>query len=300
MKQILSFSACLLLATAALAQPKVVEKAIVKVKTEIVFPENFGGGDRGGGGGGGDRGGGGGGEMMTMSMPREMETNTTMYYTPNFMRVESLTDFGNNIVITDRVSKKTTTLIEAMGRKTGFVSTDAEAEAQRARMDSMRNLRRDSLSALGISFKENKPELIYADETKKVSGFVCKKVTIKSIGQNGQVSENVIWYNPDFKISPKSTAASANPGGFGGGRGGGMSMMGGTIPGLDLINGFPMEYEMIRGNGFKMHMTVLKIQPDAQIDDKTFEIPKGFDIKPMGQGGDMMRTIFRNGRASEN
>ena len=299
MKQIFSISACLLLATAAFAQPKVVEKAIVKVKTEIIFPENFSGG--GPGGGGGDRvGAGGGGDMGGFTMPREMETNTTMYYTPNFMRVESLTDFGNNIVITDRVNKKTTTLIEAMGRKTGFESTDADAEMQRARMDSMRNLRRDSLSALGLSFKENKPELIYSEETKKVSGFVCKKVTIKTLGQNGQVSENIIWYNPDFKISPKSTAASANPGGFGGGRSGGMSMMGGTIPGLDLINGFPMEYEMVRGNGFKMHMTVVKIQPDAQIDDKTFEVPKGFDIKPMGQGGDMMRTIFRNGSKSEN
>ena len=50
MKQIFSISAFLLLATAAFAQPKVVEKAIVKVKTEIIFPENFGGGgDRGGG-----------------------------------------------------------------------------------------------------------------------------------------------------------------------------------------------------------------------------------------------------------
>jgi hypothetical protein len=154
--------------------------------------------------------------MGGFTMPREMETNTTMYYTPNFMRVESLTDFGNNIVITDRVNKKTTTLIEAMGRKTGFESTDAEAEAQRARMDSMRNLRRDSLAALGISFKDNKPELIYSDETKKVSGYTCKKVTIKSKGQNGQVSENVIWYNPDFKLAETSTAASAGGGGFGG------------------------------------------------------------------------------------
>lgn len=294
MKQILSFSACLLLASAAFAQPKVVDKAIVKVKTEIIFPENFSGGGPGGGGPGG----GGGGEM-TMTMPREMETNTTMFYTPNFMRVESLTDYGNNIVITDRVNKKTTTLIEAMGRKTGFFSTDADAEAQRAKMDSMRNLRRDSLATLGISFKDNKPELIYSDETKKVSGFTCKKVTIKTTAQNGQVSENVIWYNPDFKIDAKSTAASANPGGFGGGSGR-MSMMGGAIPGLDQINGFPMEYEMTRGNGFKMHMVVMKVQLDAQIDDKTFEVPKGFDIKPMGAGGDMMRTIFRNGKASEN
>ena len=82
MKQIFSISACLLLATAAFAQPKVVEKAIVKVKTEIIFPENFSGGGPGGGGGdrgGGDRGGGGGGDMGGFTMPREMETNTTMY-----------------------------------------------------------------------------------------------------------------------------------------------------------------------------------------------------------------------------
>ena len=195
MKQIFSISACLLLATAAFAQPKVVEKAIVKVKTEIIFPENFGGG--------GDRGGvtvtttdgagGGGGGMMGMSMPREMETNTTMYYTPNYMRVESLTDFGNNIVITDRVNKKTTTLIEAMGRKTGWYTSDAEAEAQARKQDSTRKARRDSLAELGLNFTDNKPELIYSDETKKVSGFTCKKVTIKSKGPNGQVSENVIW-----------------------------------------------------------------------------------------------------------
>jgi len=109
----------------------------------------------------------------------------------------------------------------------------------------------------------------------------------------------VVWYNPEFKIDPNSTKASANPGGFGGGggRGGGM-MMGGGIAGLDLIEGFPMEYEMTRGNGFKIHMTVLKAQPDANIDAKTFEIPKGFDIKPassmQGEGGGM-RMIFRNG-----
>lgn len=274
-----------------MAQPKIVKSAIVKMKTEMTFPENFSpGGDRGGPGGGG------GGEGMSFTMPRDMETTTTMYYTPEFMKTESMSDFGNNVVIVDRVNKKTTTLIEAMGRKTGFFSTDADAEAQRARMDSMRALRRDSLAALGLTFRDNKPELIYSDETKKVSGVVCKKVTIKSIGQGGQISENVVWYNPEFKIDPSSSKASANPGGFGGGRGG--MMMGGGIAGLELIEGFPMEYEMTRGNGFKIHMTVLKAQPDASIDTKTFEIPKGFDIKPQssmqGEGGGM-RMIFRNG-----
>ena len=290
MKKILSIIA-LFSSGMLMAQPKIVKSAIVKMKTEITFPENFSPG--GGPGGGGP---GGGGEGMSFTMPRDMETSTTMYYTPDFMKTESMSDFGNNVVIVDRVNKKTTTLIEAMGRKTGFFSTDADAEAQRARQDSMRAIRRDSLAALGLTFRDNKPELIYSDETKKVSGVVCKKVTIKSIGQGGQVSENIVWYNPEFKIDPNSSMASANPGGFGGGRGG--MMMGGGIAGLELIEGFPMEYEMTRGNGFKIHMTVLKAQPDASIDAKTFEIPKGFDIKPQsamqGEGGGM-RMIFRNG-----
>ena len=50
-------------------------------------------------------------------------------------------------------------------------------------------------------------------------------------------------------------------------------------------------------NGFKIKMVVLKVQVDAAIDEKTFEIPKGFDVKPQstfeGQGG--MRMIFRSG-----
>jgi hypothetical protein len=226
-------------------------------------------------------------------MSRDMETTSTMFYTPDFMKIESLSDFGNNIVITDRKNKKTTTLIEAMGRKTGFFSTDAEAEEQKARMDSIRNLRKDSLAVLGITFSENKPELVYVDEVKKISGVECKKVIIKSKGQKGAITENTIWYDPQFKMAAGSTATSAT-GGFGGGRG--MMSMGGGIAGLDQIEGFPMEYEIVRGNGFKLHMTVLSVKVDATIEDKVFDVPKGFDIKPMGsmQGRDGMRMIFRN------
>jgi len=55
MKKILALAAFLGIGS-AIAQPKVVEIAIVKVKTEVTFPENFtppGGGDGGGPGGGG-------------------------------------------------------------------------------------------------------------------------------------------------------------------------------------------------------------------------------------------------------
>ena len=68
------------------------------------------------------------------------------------------------------------------------------------------------------------------------------------------------------------------------------------VNGLDQIEGFPMEYQMERTNGMKMHMTVTKVQLDAVIEDKVFEIPKGYDIKPMSemQGGDG-RMIMRMG-----
>jgi len=289
MKKIVLSAVLLAAGIVAFAQPKIVERAIVKAKTEITFPENFSFGGPGGPGGGGD------GPPGGFTMPRDMETTTTMTYSPDYMKIESLSDFGNNVVITDRKNKVTTTLIEAMGRKTGWFTSDAEAEAQARKQDSTRKARRDSLAELGLTFTDNKPELIYSDETKKVSGYTCKKVTIKSKGQNGQVTENVIWYNPDFKLAASSTAASANGGGFGGGGRGRMQM--GGLPGLDQIEGFPMEYESTAPNGFKIHMVVLKVQVDAAIDEKTFEIPKGFDVKPQstfeGQGG--MRMIFRSG-----
>jgi outer membrane lipoprotein-sorting protein len=283
MNKIIALWVSLLSVGISTAQPKVIDRAIVKAKTEITFPDNFGNSttitnDNGGG---------------SFTMPRDMETTSTMFYTPDFMKIESLSDFGNNIVITDRKNKKTTTLIEAMGRKTGFFSTDAEAEDQKARMDSIRNLRKDSLATLGITFSDNKPELVYVDEVKKISGVECKKVIIKSRGQNGAITENTIWYDPQFKLATGSTASSAS-GGFGGGRG--MMSMGGGIAGLDQIEGFPMEYEMVRGNGFKLHMTVLSVKVDATIEDKVFEIPKGFEIKPMGSmpGREGLRVMFRN------
>jgi len=44
-------------------------------------------------------------------------------------------------------------------------------------------------------------------------------------------------------------------------------------------------------------MTVLKVQVDANIEDKEFEIPKGYDLKPqsaMENGGGGFRMIMRN------
>lgn len=257
------------------AQVKVVDKAIIKMKTEITFPENMGGNSPGEG----DR-------VMMMGGAGGMEASTTMYYRGDMSKVESTSDFGNNIIITDKKNKKTTTLTEAMGRKFGFYSTEEDEKAMRSRMDSSRNARRDSLEKAGIPIsKPAKPEVEYINETKKIAGYTCKKAILKSKNQRGEINSTIVWYCPDFKMAEGFS--------LGGGTGRGMMAMAG-VNGLDQIEGFPMEYQMERNNGMKMHMTVTKVQLDAVIEDKVFEIPKGYDIKPMSemQGGDgrmMMR-----------
>jgi len=278
----------------------VVQKAVIRFKTEVTFPENFGNNFGGGEGGGG---------QMSM-MSGGMEASSTMYLSGDMSKVESVSDFGNNIVITDHKARKTTTLIEAMGRKTGFYTNPEDEKVMRARMDSMRNARRDdparnarrdSLQRAGFSFGQpSKPEIEYTTEMKKIAGMECRKAIIRTKNQRGDVNESIVWYSPEFRMPEGVGFTSGQGGGFGGGRGGGMSPMTG-MPGLDQLQGFPMEFQMERGNGFKSHMVVTKVQLDASVDDKTFEIPKGFDVKPMsemqngGRGGMMMMRMGGGG-----
>lgn len=268
------------------AQPRVVDRAVIKMNIETTFPENMG--NRMGGPMGGD-----GERVMVMGGPGGMESATTYYQKGDMTKIASASDFGNNTVITDRKSGRTTTLIEAMGRKMGFYTTPEDEAAMRGRMDSVRDARRDSLQKLGIPVAApRKPEVEYTEETRKIAGYTCKKAVIKTGGggQGGQRPQSMeVWYTPDFKL-----AGGFNVPGIGGGPGRGM--MGGGMGGLDQIEGFPMEVTMERGNGFKVHMLVNKVQLDADVADKEFEIPKGYDVKPMSEmqnnrGGRMIMRV---------
>ncbi|MDX2046534.1 MAG: DUF4412 domain-containing protein [Chitinophagaceae bacterium] len=260
------------------AQPKVINQAIVKAKTEITFPDNM---NTGGSPGEGDR-------MVMIGGPGGMEASTTIYYKADMTKIESTSDFGNNTIITDKKNKKTTTLIEAMGRKTGFYSTDEDQKQMEARMDSVRKARRDSLEKLGLPIAQPvQPDIEYSDETKKIAGYTCKKAVIRTKGRNGEVTnETTVWYCPDFKMGEGYSMS--------GGRGGMMGMLG--VNGLDKIEGFPMEYQAERRNGMKVHMQVTKVQLETDIADTVFEVPKGYDIKPLKDvQGDPGRVMFRMG-----
>ena len=265
------------------AQQKIIERAIIKAKTEIIFPQNVNrnaGGDDDGNASFGGAGGG-------------VESKSTVYFKGDLIKTYNESDFGNTTVIIDKKNKRTTTLREAMGRKTGSYSTEEDEAAMiknmEARRDSIRRARGQSVSnAANAATPE--AEIVATNETKKIAGYHCKKAIVKTRSRQGEVNETIVWYTPDFKMAKNYPMAGNMGGGFGRGMRGQRGGFG--IAGLDKIDGFIMAYDVSRSNGFEMHMEVIKAELDPVIDDKIFEIPKGYDIKPVSE----MQEQFRRAR----
>ena len=266
--------------TIGFAQQKTVERAIVKSKTEITFPQNVNrnaGGDDDG--------------NATFGGAGGMESKSTVYFKGDLIKTYNESDFGNTTVIVDKKNKRTTTLREAMGRKTGFYSTEEDEAAMRknmqARRDSIRQARGQSVSNTNTTIPE--AEIVATNETKKIAGYNCKKAIIKTKSRQGEVNETIVWYTPDFKMAAGYPVAGITGGSFGRGMRGQRGGFG--IAGLEKIDGFIMGYDVSRSNGFEMHMEVTKAELDPAIDDKIFEIPKGYDIKPLSEMQEQFRGV---------
>lgn len=266
MKGAFFFVAFLVAGVTGFAQQKTIERAIVQSKTEITFPQNINRNTNSD-------------NDASFGPAGGMESKTTVYFKGDMIKTHSESDFGNTTVIIDKKNKKTTTLTEAMGRKTGFYTTAEDEAAMRQRMDSMRQERGQAANS---QFGMGETEVINSNETKKIAGYTCKKAILKTqTRQGGTTSEAIVWYTPDFKMAP-GYPAGGNPAGGGFGRGmRGQRGAGFGMVGLDKIDGFVMGYEVKRPNGFEMNMQVTKIELDPVIEDKVFEIPKGYDIKPL-------------------
>lgn len=254
------------------AQQKIIDRAIVQSNSEISFPQNLNRASNDEDGGG-------------FSSSGNRETKTTVYFKGDLIKTLSKSDFGNSIVIIDKKNKRTTTLTEAMGRKTGFFVTEEDEEAMRKRMDSLREARGQSANS-----REPQIEIINTNDTKKIAGYNCKKAIIKRQTMQGAVNETTVWFTPDFKMANGYPEPGISGGMGRGMRGGGNT--GFVIGGLDKIDGFVMGMEMKRPNGFEMKMEVNKVELDPVIEDKVFEIPKGYDIRPMRE----MQGRFNQGR----
>jgi GLPGLI family protein len=260
MKSLISSLAILLFAGTLQAQ-QIVNEVIIQMKTETTSPTD---------GGGSPPAVSGDGEQRVMIRMGEGEIKSKMYFKNGMTKIESDMGMGNSQVIVDSKTKVTTTLFEAMGKKMGFTSSDSAMQQMFNGRDSGRQQR----------VQQFNPEVFieYLGETKKIAGMECKKAVIRYKNRKGDEEQQIVWYSPEFMLGEGFRMRDM------------MRMV--SIPGLNKLKGFPMEFETIRQNGAKVHYQVTKVDLNAKVDDKTFVIPKDYDIKPMS---DMRQQGGRNG-----
>jgi hypothetical protein len=284
MKQII-LSATICLATAnVFAQAKIVDKAIIKTTINVTAPDdeeeisNAGSGPSGG-------------NVMRFSNMMDGETKLTSYVSGNLGKMEISSEVMSAKIFTNNDTKETVSIMTIMGRTFGTRSTPEDEAEGRKRLDSMMKERAKTDSGASKREREGKlPKTIlveYVNETKKISGFNCKKayvITDRVLRRDTQT----VWYCPDFKIKS-----------IGGNIGGGMPMTRGfgdfSGEGFDKIEGTVIMYEKKMPRGRTMEYKVTKIEMDKDIAASEFEIPKDVEIKSakeMMQGGGM-RMIMR-------
>jgi hypothetical protein len=210
-------------------------------------------------------------EMHIMRMGGDGETKSVTYLKNGFLKTVTNTEMGNTVTIRDIQNRKTTTLMEMMGTKTGFYTTDEEQEDMRKKMDSMMQSRAGAEKPVAPASRE----IVYAEGTKKIAGFACKKAWLFTNRKNGLKDSSLIWYCPDFKFEGIVSTGGVTGGPMGGG-------FGNAQPFTELLKslpGYPMEFEMNLRGGRKMIVEVTKLETNKEIADKEFEIPKGYEIK---------------------
>jgi GLPGLI family protein len=266
-----------------MAQQKTVTQAVVNTTTTIVAPDgaediaqiqNQGDG------------------RMMMRNFGDGETKSVTYLKDNMVKTVIKTDMGRSTIIRDNAEKKTTTLIEMMGTKTGFYQTDEEAAAMRKQMDSMMKARsKDTSTRAPRSSNEHPVDIVETGETKKIAGYNAKKAYVVTSRLLGLKDSSVVWYTPDIKLTNLN-----NTGGFSafGSMGGGA----GSMAALSKIDGFVLRYETKMRNNRTMTVEVTKVEIDKDIAAREFEIPKDFEVKPMKEMQNMMQGRGGPGGAS--
>lgn len=266
-----------------MAQQKTVTQAIVNTTTNIVAPD--GAEDVAQIQNQGD------GRMMMRSFG-DGETKSITYLKENMVKTVIKTDMGRSTIIRDNAAKKTTTLIEMMGTKTGFYQTDEEAAAMRKQMDSMMRARsKDTGTRAPRPATENQVDIVETGESKKIAGYNAKKAFVVTTRILGLKDSSIVWYTPEIKLNNLN-----NTGGFSafGNMGGG----GGSMAALSKIDGFVLRYETKMRNNRTMTVEVTKVDIDKEIAAKEFDIPKDFDVKPMKEMQNMRMGAGGPGGAS--
>lgn len=254
-------------ATTVYAQPKIVTLATISTKTTIAAPD--GEDERSAGNTRSDNG----EQIRIMRIGGDGETKTVTAVKNDLVKTFSESEMGRTTVIRNNSKKITTTIMEMMGKKTGYYATDEDQAEMAKRMDSMMQSR----SQNGRVARTNTPseyKIDYKEENKKIAGYACKKALIIGIRTNGVNDTTEVWYCPDFKIQNLPNTGGSM-GGFGA-----MTTTAGPS-GFENLNGFPLQYDRKMARGRTMTVLVTKLVIDKDIADKEFEIPKDIEVKPI-------------------
>ncbi len=204
----------------------------------------------------------------------------TYYKDDKIKAVSNIGMGGTNTIIMDKKTNKTITLVEIMGTKTGFYTTEENFKQMQKIKDSIlkkpfSQMQKTIDSSKNINIDSLNIQIDYHEENKKIAGYNCKIALIKTRYFNGDEDSAYVWYCPEFKLKPGFN----NPTG----------LTGTGLAGFELLNGFPMKYEVNNFKGNKISIEVKKINLDKDIKDKEFEVPKGFDLNPMN----ILKTTYQ-------
>ena len=266
-------------ALVATAQTKVYQQAQVSTTVNVIAPEEEsveniqGGGEFRGG--------------MNFRNMLDGETKFVTYLKADKIKTTMKSEMGRSAVYRDNTQKSTTTVIEMMGSKNGFVITDEEQADMQRKRDSMMALRRNrDSSAKPLNTEKLNPttDISYTSESKKIAGFNCKKGYLITTRLLGIKDSTAFWYCPEFKLENVSYTGGLNNIPM-------MSNMAPNLNGFEKVEGFVMAYETKMRRNRTIQVEVTKVEIDKKIEDKEFEIPNDIEIKPMRE----MQNMFRGG-----
>jgi hypothetical protein len=277
--KIFFLSSFVLLSVVVLAQPKLVNQAIITTSTNIIAPEEDDvsqiqpqGEGRGGG--------------FNFRNMLDGEIKSTTYIKNDMVKTSFKSETAKGTIYRDNAAKVTTTITEMMGNISGMRSTDDDQVEMKKKMDSMMAERMKTDTNMKRRVARNvdfESTVAYTEETKKIAGYNCKKayiITDKLLRKDSLA----VWFTPDVKFPNVSSTGGTSS----------LGMMGrffGNAVSFDKVNGFVMMYETKMPRGRVMEVKVTKIEIDKEIAAKEFEIPKDIEIKSMkdmqGQGGGM-------------
>lgn len=217
------------------------------------------------------------------------ETKFITYLKNDSVKTSIKSEMGRFAIYRDNSKKSTVSIMEIMGTKMGFYTTDSEQVVMQKQRDSMMQERRKrdtSSKKMPAIDRNSSPEIIKTSETKKIAGILCNKAFIVSTSLMMNKDTATVWYAPDIKLNNlNSTGGFSNLPGM-------MGNMVPTLKGLENLEGFVMGYSTKMRRNRMLEVAVTKIELDKEVENKEFALPKDVELKPMRE----MRMMFGGGR----